>query len=60
MKIKVITMKAKELRKNALKLGVTFLVAGWIIAVSGFAISGFDVDAFRQTGEFNFFRTINF
>ncbi|MED1747709.1 MAG: hypothetical protein ACQEUO_15135 [Bacillota bacterium] len=52
-------MNVNELKKQCFKWGIIFTVVGGIVMAIGFALSGFDVDAYHTNDEHNVFRTIN-
>ncbi|WP_456265864.1 MULTISPECIES: hypothetical protein [unclassified Bacillus (in: firmicutes)] len=51
-------MNVNDLKKQCIKWGIIFTVAGGIVMAIGFGISGFDLDAYHND-QSNVFRTIN-
>ncbi|MEH7673858.1 hypothetical protein [Bacillus pumilus] len=52
-------MNVNDLKKQCIKWGIIFTVAGGMIMAIGFGLSGFDLDAYHNNGQNNVFRTIN-
>ncbi|WP_185907662.1 hypothetical protein [Bacillus safensis] len=52
-------MNVNDLKKQCIKWGIIFTVAGGIVMAIGFGISGFDLDAYHNSDQSNVFRTIN-
>ncbi|MBR3381074.1 hypothetical protein ACLBKW_01570 [Bacillus altitudinis] len=52
-------MNVNDLKKQCIKWGIIFTVAGGIIMTIGFGLSGFDLDAYQNIDQYNVFRTIN-
>ncbi|MBQ4816270.1 hypothetical protein AB0R75_01425 [Bacillus pumilus] len=52
-------MNVNDLKKQCIKWGIIFTVAGGIVMAIGLGLSGFDLDAYDNNDQNNVFRTIN-
>ncbi|WP_188092738.1 hypothetical protein [Bacillus altitudinis] len=52
-------MNVNDLKKQCIKWGIIFTVAGGIVMAIGFGLSGFDLDTYQNNDQNNVFRTIN-
>ncbi|WP_333859944.1 hypothetical protein [Clostridium sp.] len=53
-------MKIINIKKICLKLSFILILTGLFISFIGFAISGFDKNAYKINGESHWYRTITF
>jgi hypothetical protein len=53
-------MEIMNIKKFCLKLSFVLILMGLLISFIGFAISGFDKNAYKTSGEDHWYRTITF